>query len=47
MIMMTMMEMVFVMVTVMVMVKVAAFNDFHCHRNGHSGGGCEVSGARG
>ena len=35
------------MVTVTMMVKVAVFNDFHCHRNGHSGGGGEISGARG
>ena len=35
------------LLTVMVMVKVAAFNDFHCHGYGHSGGGGEISGARG
>ena len=36
------------MVVVMMMVKVAAFNDFHCHGYGHSGGGGEISdGARG
>ena len=32
---------------VMMMVKVAGFNDFHCHGYGHSGGGGEISGARG